>query len=258
MRLRSLCALLYIGAACADPLPHHRDKTTEAAAPVITTHIKTVTVVVRPGADTSSPPNTTPTSTIPVSALPEFTSPARFESMVLNTTNTYRLQHDAQPLVYNASLAAFADQVTTTCKMEHSGGPFGENLAIGCTDLDGCIELWGNERDEYDFGKGKFTTATGHFTQLVWKNTTDVGCAARFCASKGKDGKETGRGSWYLVCEYWPRGNVGGQFVDMVAKKVKGKVVSVRNETSGVRDQVSKPMMLAVLMGIVGAVTSMA
>ncbi|KAK4224838.1 CAP domain-containing protein, partial [Podospora fimiseda] len=150
------------------------------------------------------------------SALPEFTDPEQFQSMVLNSTNTYRVQHGAQPVVFNSTLAAFADDVTKACKMEHSGGPFGENLAIGCRDLDGCIELWGNERDLYDFDAGLFSKDTGHFSQLVWKSTTDVGCAARFCADNGS------RGSWYLVCEYWPRGNVKGQFVEMVGKQVEG------------------------------------
>ncbi|KAK4168302.1 SCP-like extracellular protein [Cladorrhinum sp. PSN259] len=255
MRLRpALFGLLLSGIASATP--HHRDQTTQAAAPAIVTRITTVTVTVQPGAPQSSPPNKIPTSTVPVSALPEFTSPARFESIVLNTTNTYRIEHDAQPLVYNASLAAFADSVTTTCKMEHSGGPFGENLAIGCTGLSGCIELWGNERDEYNFGLGKFTKDTGHFTQMVWKGTTDVGCAARFCASRDKDGKQTGRGSWYLVCEYWPRGNVGGQFVEMVEKKVEGlgKVVGVRSLASGVKDGLRRPAKLAMVMVVVGAV----
>ena len=63
--------------------------------------------------------------------------------------------------------------------------------------------------NNYDFNDPGFKLNTGHFTALVWKETTDVGCAR--CA--GKDGKwyET-----YIVCNYKPPGNVQGQFADNV------------------------------------------
>lgn len=79
--------------------------------------------------------------------------------------------------------------------------------------------MWGNERAKYDFdgSQAKFGEDTGHFTQLVWKDTTDVGCAARWC-----QGWNAGRGGWYLVCEYWPRGNVVGEFGSMVQRRVTG------------------------------------
>lgn len=47
-------------------------------------------------------------------------------------------------------------------------------------------------------------TATGHFTQVVWKSTTRLGCASNTCAVPGKPGM-TGT-LW--VCEYAPAGNV--------------------------------------------------
>lgn len=89
----------------------------------------------------------------------------------------------------------------------------------------------------YDFDKPTgFTEATGHFTQLVWKTTTEMGCAAINCGfSHKKNGKRDGfedddqierseshlvarepDGStraqgWYVVCEYTPAGNVVGK-----------------------------------------------
>ena len=37
-------------------------------------------------------------------------------------------------------------------------------------------KMWHDEVNVYDFAKPTFTGATGHFTQLVWKATTFVGC----------------------------------------------------------------------------------
>jgi Cysteine-rich secretory protein family len=68
------------------------------------------------------------------------------------------------------------------------------------------IDAWGIERDLYDFNAPTgFSKATGHFTQLVWKDTESVGCAAVDCT-----GKNSLKG-FVVVCEYWPPGNMVGQ-----------------------------------------------
>lgn len=60
--------------------------------------------------------------------------------------------------------------------------------------------------------KHQFSDSVGHFTQLVWKNTTTVGCGAADCNDAG----------WLLVCEYNPAGNVVGQFASNVGKPGQG------------------------------------
>lgn len=62
---------------------------------------------------------------------------------------------------------------------------------------------WYDEIKEHDFGvepKGIFKA--GHFTQLVWKSSQDLGVGV----SKTKKGKVL------VVCNYNPRGNIAGQF----------------------------------------------
>ncbi|KAI1347510.1 PR-1-like protein [Xylaria sp. FL0043] len=158
---------------------------------------------------------TTSTSTAP----PDFADDKSFTSAILNSTNVYRANYNASAVTWNDTLASFAgaylfsDAVGADCKFAHSGGPYGENLALGFANATAAVEAWGDEGRKYHYGKqAGFSEATGHFTQLVWKNTSDVGCGRRLCDGEGK--------GWYLICEYWPRGNVIGAFQDQVDKPV--------------------------------------
>ncbi|QRN92792.1 hypothetical protein JRI60_26645 [Archangium violaceum] len=77
--------------------------------------------------------------------------------------------------------------------------PTATDAALGAT------KSWYDEVSRYNFANGGFTAATGHFTQLVWKSTTSVGCAVYNL--KGSRWLET-----YVVCNYQPSGNYQGQF----------------------------------------------
>lgn len=73
------------------------------------------------------------------------------------------------------------------------------------------VDAWYNEVKYYDYTAGKSLTGqvTGHFTQIVWKGTTDLGCASKFCSNLG--------GTFY-VCDYSPPGNYYGQYTNNVFK----------------------------------------
>lgn len=84
----------------------------------------------------------------------------------------------------------------------------GENLAYGAIDKKG-VDLWYDEIKLTPGGKGTisgFTKGTGHYTQVVWKRTTELGCAVN------------GR---LLVCQYGVGGNMRGQFTQNVNAPVK-------------------------------------
>ncbi len=193
-------SLGFLSAVVAGALPSH-------ASPVAATS----TVAVAP----SLPSNA-----------PDYVSDDRFRAAVLNSTNLFRREHNATAAVWNATTAAFAAQYlagNADCTFAHSGGPYGENIAVGYPSVQAAIDAWGNERQIYDFGHPGFSEATGHFTQLVWKRSTSVGCGRRLCGGKAAGAKSTG---WYLVCEYWPRGNVIGQFGAEVDRQVGGDASS--------------------------------
>jgi hypothetical protein len=162
---------------------------------------------------------------------PKWTDHTQFRNAMVNRHNTYRDEHGVKRLSWNTTLSGYAAKYLNKkgsgknqCpNWEHSGGPYGENLAIGYGTPTQAVVAWGDERKDYNWNKPGFSAGTGHFTQMVWKDTRQLGCARKFCTSSN-----VYRG-WYLVCEYWPRGNVIGQFDTQVPK---GKYKAKRGEES--------------------------
>lgn len=74
-----------------------------------------------------------------------------------------------------------------------------------------CLELLGKaltpSEGDYNYASPGFASGTGHFTQVVWKATTEIGCAIQNCA----DGTLfSGYGtSNYIVCKSSMRPLVG-------------------------------------------------
>ncbi|KAJ5484400.1 Allergen V5/Tpx-1-like protein [Penicillium expansum] len=130
-----------------------------------------------------------PTPTAPLS--PSYTSLNEFKDDMLKVTNEYRANHDADPLVWNDTLADYSREWAEACIWKHSKSSYGENLAYGYQNVSAAVIAWGGEGAMYNFGKPTgFTEETGHFTQLVWKSTTQVGCAAVNCGyTKNGNGK---------------------------------------------------------------------
>lgn len=100
----------------------------------------------------------------------------------------------------------YADKYDCSGNLVHSNGPYGENLAVGYDDQ-GTIDAWYNEIAKYSYSDPVFSEATGHFTQLIWKSSTKVGCGSKQCG--GSVGK-------YIICNYNPAGNFIGEFSENV------------------------------------------
>jgi len=127
----------------------------------------------------------------------------------IDAHNRYRAKHCAAALSWSAKLAAVAQRWANSlrdrgCAFGHSGGSYGENLAAGTSgtlDAESVVKMWYDEVAQYRFPDGGFSMKTGHFTQVVWRGTTQVGCATSRC--NGMD---------IFVCEYNPAGNWEGQY----------------------------------------------
>jgi len=156
----------------------------------------------------SSSSSSTSTSSAPTQTL----TPDEQEFMDLH--NAARMDYGAANLTWSDDLAAVAQEWADGCVFEHSDGilgPYGENLAAGTGNftIPACIGLWVEEASEYD----PANPAASHFTQVVWKSTTQVGCAVASC---GNIFPETYGNASYYVCEYSPAGNIIGQFPENV------------------------------------------
>ncbi|XP_071688118.1 pathogenesis-related protein 1A-like [Rutidosis leptorrhynchoides] len=84
--------------------------------------------------------------------------------------------------------------------------PYGENLAgsSGMITRTAAVNLWVAEKSYYDHTTNTCASGRvcGHYTQVVWRSSTQLGCARVQCANN--------RGS-FVICNYYPRGNYIGQ-----------------------------------------------
>ncbi|XP_072528472.1 GLI pathogenesis-related 2 [Salminus brasiliensis] len=130
-----------------------------------------------------------------------------FEREFLQTHNTYRNQHGAPPLTVNRNLCQsaqkWAEHMLSIKTLKHSNGDYGENLYYTWSSspktLTGreAVDSWYSEIKDYRFNKPGFTSGTGHFTQVVWKDTKEVGY-----------GVATDGATIFVVAQYLPAGNI--------------------------------------------------
>jgi uncharacterized protein YkwD len=125
-----------------------------------------------------------------------------YQTEVLAVHNNYRALHHAPALVWDEKLANYAENYARHCEFKHSSSPYGENLATGYPTASAAVKIWYDESARYSYAHPGYSSSTGHFTQVVWKNTKKLGCGYVACNGKnGTPGK-------FLVCEYSPHGNV--------------------------------------------------
>lgn len=116
--------------------------------------------------------------------------------------NKWRALHQAPKLSWDRELQRYAENYASHCVFKHSNPPSGENLAAGYPTITAAINAWYAEGEQYSYWHPAYSTATGHFTQLVWVGTQKLGCANVACMGKN------GTPGNYLVCEYSPPGNI--------------------------------------------------
>jgi len=160
----------------------------------------------------SSYPSVTPVSTYGTDTSPSYGNMDDFTKSYMELHNSLRAKHGAPPLKYSQTMANYATQHVQSggCHMQHSHGPYGENLGIGFSKIDDCINAWYDEEKYYNYANGGFSDKTGHFTQVVWLHADSIGCGQQKCGS-----------GYYYSCNY-NTGNVIGEFKQNVLPPTNG------------------------------------
>jgi len=64
-------------------------------------------------------------------------------------------------------------------------------------------QAWYDEIKFYNYGRPGFSSQTGHFTQVIWKSSTELGIGIALTSDNL---------TAYVVANYYPQGNVDGEF----------------------------------------------
>ena len=200
--LAALCGLAVAGSACATEYP-------PAAGPFQVNGS-------RAGAPLAEPAPRGAQPIVPIPQARDSRPSNAVEARLLAAHNVERERVGTPALIWDDALAAeaatWARQLLTTGRFEHdlSGHGHGENLWTGWGGRvwtpEEMVADWAAEKRDYVRGvfpnvsrTGNWT-AVGHYTQVVWRGTTHVGCAI---ASHGDRS--------VLACRYSPPGNIDGR-----------------------------------------------
>ncbi|XP_021776182.1 basic form of pathogenesis-related protein 1-like [Chenopodium quinoa] len=128
----------------------------------------------------------------------------------LDAHNAARAEVGVVNIEWDSTLASYARRYALSrvddCALLRSNGPYGENLAVSSNPLftgTDAVELWLQQKVDYDYSSN--TCAIGAdcltYTQLVWHDSVNVGCARVQCVN----------GWIFVMCSYNPPGNIIGQ-----------------------------------------------
>ena len=152
-------------------------------------------------------PTTSPGMTVKAKCETNGLSPAEI-SELLASHNRARAEQNLVPMVWDCMLANLAQAWANRGAFEHrTDTSFGENIFVSSNPgepVATVVKTWLGERSNWTNRPGVCTAGKvcTHYTQVMWKTTTLVGC--------GVNRKSPGIWKTLVVCNYSPAGNSGG------------------------------------------------
>lgn len=136
----------------------------------------------------------------------------------LSIHNTYRCMHDVPPVKWSTTVAKSAQNYADTRPSGHSGSQYGENIGWAGYIMSptAVVSEWYSEAPMYNYNNPAWSPNYGHFTQVVWKGTIEIGCGYHTGCTTGNLGYPN---VW--ICQYNPPGNYLTQFAANVLKPVR-------------------------------------
>ncbi|XVF57254.1 hypothetical protein PTKIN_Ptkin06aG0190100 [Pterospermum kingtungense] len=125
----------------------------------------------------------------------------------LNAHNAARKEVGVPPMIWDNVLEAYALNYSQarvdSCHLKRAVVPSGQNLAFGSRDLSAtdAVRRWVSEKNDYNLETGSCASVCIHYTQVIWINSTQLGCAKVRCNNNGT----------YITCYYYPPGNTPGK-----------------------------------------------
>jgi uncharacterized protein YkwD len=146
-----------------------------------------------------------------------------WKQAMLDATNSVRANPQPapnpplSPLSWDDNLGSTAQSYANKCVFEHNAnrGSLGENIAFfgpGGNPASDAVQVWAAEASNYTYASNSCASGQqcGHYTQLVWRSTTAVGCGMTHCQNLQLSDGSTVEGDFW-VCDYNPPGNFVGQ-----------------------------------------------
>ncbi|KAG2197945.1 hypothetical protein INT47_002972 [Mucor saturninus] len=125
------------------------------------------------------------------------------QAQALTSHNNYRAIHHVAGLRWSQVLADHATSVSQSCIFQHNVAQgTGQNLAQGHQSMEDAVKAWYDEAEFYDYnasGPMYSNREVRHFTQVVWKDTTEIGCGVTYCENLNQQ--------HFYVCDYSSPGN---------------------------------------------------
>ncbi|GJJ71128.1 hypothetical protein EMPS_03478 [Entomortierella parvispora] len=165
------------------------------------------------------------------------------KNTILPLINKKRAQHHSSPLTWNATLARMsAKRLQNQCMMPYSQERDRRGVTyalitnvdkVAGPDISQAVSNWYDEGSFFNYNNPTRSSVYQYFVQMVWRGTTQIGCATRACNDKDN--------SVGLFCIWDPAGNAVVENIPLKPDGTPEKVDINKKMRKNVRPPIPPP-----------------